>query len=90
MTHQDAEEFGHAPNEPHDPQGRPVKSNLTSKQTYAMRKQGEFIEPVKIAQKLGYEWDLTITGVSSFYKYNKNGDKIYKGIKEIIQESDNE
>ena len=28
MTHQDAEEFGHAPNEPHDPQGRPVKSKL--------------------------------------------------------------
>ena len=27
MTHQDAEEFGHAPNEPHDPQGRPVKSS---------------------------------------------------------------
>ena len=26
MTHQDAEEFGSAPNEPHDPQGRPVKS----------------------------------------------------------------
>tara|TARA_R100001377_G_scaffold19398_1_gene10156 strand:+ start:496 stop:972 length:477 start_codon:yes stop_codon:yes gene_type:complete len=28
MTHQDAEEFGSAPNEPHDPQGRPVKGKL--------------------------------------------------------------
>ena len=26
MTHQDAEEFGHAPNEPHDPQGKPTMS----------------------------------------------------------------
>ena len=51
MTHQDAEEFGYPPNEPHDPQGKPVKSNLTSKQKYAMKKQGEFIEPVKIIQE---------------------------------------
>ena len=28
MTHRDAEEFGSAPNEPHDPQGRPVKGKL--------------------------------------------------------------
>ena len=63
--------------------------SLTSKQKYAMKKQEEFIEPVKIAQKLGYEWDLTITGVSSFYKYNENGDKIYKNIREIIQEVNN-
>jgi hypothetical protein len=31
MTHQDAEEFGHAPNEPHDPQGKPVKSKYKAK-----------------------------------------------------------
>ena len=31
MTHQDAEEFGHAPNEPHDPQGRPTMSEILEK-----------------------------------------------------------
>ena len=31
MTHQDAEEFGHAPNEPHDPQGKPTMSEKLEK-----------------------------------------------------------
>ena len=32
MTHQDAEEFGSAPNEPHDPQGRPTMSDSINKE----------------------------------------------------------
>ena len=34
MTHQDAEEFGSAPNEPHDPQGRPVKNPTMANKWY--------------------------------------------------------
>ena len=30
MTHPDAEEFGHAPNEPHDPQGKPTMKTYSA------------------------------------------------------------
>ena len=43
MTHRDAEEFGSAPNEPHDPQGRPVKSK-----TYILDITGVCIEEDEI------------------------------------------
>ena len=36
MTHQDAEEFGHAPNEPHDSQGKPTMITIDKvKETWA-------------------------------------------------------
>jgi hypothetical protein len=34
MTHQDAEEFGHAPNEPHDPQGKPTMKDKINPDYY--------------------------------------------------------
>jgi len=34
MTHQDAEEFGSAPNEPHDPHGKPTMSPTMANKWY--------------------------------------------------------
>ena len=55
MTHQDAEEFGHAPNEPHDPQGKPTMKTYSATITYTTMDIGreanskeEYIESVKM------------------------------------------
>jgi hypothetical protein len=55
MTHQDAEEFGHAPNEPHDPQGKPTMKTYSATIIYTTMDIGreanskeEYIESVKM------------------------------------------
>tara|TARA_A100001515_G_scaffold143934_3_gene146515 strand:+ start:341 stop:541 length:201 start_codon:yes stop_codon:yes gene_type:complete len=63
-----------------------MKNKITDAQRYQANKQEKFIRPIRIAKELGYEWKLTITGSSSFYKTNEKGETIYTPIEKIIEE----
>ena len=83
MTHQDAEEFGYPPNEPHDPQGKPTMK------VFRIKTISNFIEEIDVQAESQEEAEkLVLLG-----QY-KSIDETYEDQEivevKIIQESDNE
>ena len=89
MTHQDAEEFGHAPNEPHDPQGRPVKSPTMSKfiikgsYTYKVQKTVE-------ADSKEEAIELALNHSEPMCEWEQQDQDTYSEEYQSIEESDND
>jgi hypothetical protein len=92
MTHRDAEEFGSAPNEPHDPQGRPVKSKkykCTVVETYT--RTIEIPDDVDIADidiSEVYDFSCPDDTEETVIPISGKVDLVYKD--ECFKESDNE
>tara|TARA_R100001082_G_scaffold54558_1_gene29886 strand:- start:4121 stop:4330 length:210 start_codon:yes stop_codon:yes gene_type:complete len=64
-----------------------MENKISDAKRNQANKQEEFLRPIKIAEELGYEFDMYLFGGNVvFYKTNNNGFKVYSTIAEILEE----
>jgi|TARA_R100000030_G_C3190836_1_gene108356 hypothetical protein len=67
-----------------------MKNKISDARRNQANKQEEFLRPIKIAEELGYEFDIHFFGGNIvFYKTNNDGFKVYSTIAEILEEYQN-
>ena len=64
-----------------------MENKISDAKRNQANKQEEFLRPIKIAEELGYEFDMYLFGGNVvFYKTNNYGFKVYSTIAEILEE----
>ena len=68
-----------------------MENKISDAKRNQANKQEEFLRPIKIAEELGYEFDMYFFGGNiAFYKTNDDGFKVYSTIAEILEEYQNQ
>jgi len=68
-----------------------MENKISDAKRNQANKQEEFLRPIKIAEELGYEFDIRFFGGNIvFYKTNNDGFKVYSRIDEILSEYENQ